>query len=195
MRNNIESLELFLSKLPKRKPKPGYGGDDGELPLAAVSIIKEFEGFAPRAAPDGLNGGKPYTAGWGATRKEDGTKWKLGEKITREEADALLLKQLQREYLPPLKTIPGWSHMEAHQRAALLSFSYNLGAHFYGRKDFKTITNVLRYRMYSRKIILRTFLMYRNPGTGVEEGLYRRRLAESKLFLTGHAHTVISLAI
>ncbi len=190
-----ESLEMILWKLRQHNPRPGYGGDHGDLPLASVSLVKEFEGLAHRAYPDGRTGGKPYANGWGATEKADGSRWKLGERITTEQANSLLLKQLQTTYLSPLKTIPGWYQMKVYQQAALISFGYNCGAHFYGGKDFRTITNVLRYRKYSRKIVLRTFLLYHNPGTSVSKGLYRRRLAEAKLFLTGHAHTKMSLEI
>jgi len=83
------------------------------------------------AYPDPYTKGKPYTVGWGSTRKKDGSPFKLGEKITQKEADELFEWQIQNEFLPPLKKIPYWEQMNDYQRGALLSFAYNLGANFY----------------------------------------------------------------
>jgi lysozyme len=160
----------------------GYGGSSGKLPLCGVALIKEFEGFFSQAYPDPLTKAKPYTIGWGTTRKRDGSEWSLGETITREEGDQLLIFQLDHDYLPTIAKIPGWDQLNAHQQGALLSFGYNLGASFYGNPDFQSITNVLKNRQWDK--ITETFVKYRNPGSNVEAGLKRRREAEAKLFLT-----------
>ncbi|WP_427160436.1 glycoside hydrolase family protein [Aliinostoc sp. HNIBRCY26] len=158
-----------------------YGGNDGKLPLPGVALIRDFEGCKLQAYPDPRTKGKPYTIGWGSTRKKDGSEWKLGDKITQQEADELLILQLERDYLPPLEKIPGWDNLTAAQQGALLSFAYNLGANFYGAKNFETITRVLKNQVWDE--IEAAFVLYTNPGTPVEEGLKRRRLAEAKLFL------------
>jgi len=158
-----------------------YGGKTGKLPLPAVSIIKRFESFYPYAYPDPLTRGKPITIGWGSTQKRDGSPWHLGERITRKAADELLLYQLEFDYLPKLREIPGWNKLNVRQQGALLSFSYNVGAKFYGRRDFRTITRVLDWRDF--KHIKPTLLLYRNPGTRVEGGLRNRRLTEAYVFL------------
>ena len=70
--------------------------------------------------------------------------------------------------------------MNDNQRGALLSFAYNLGAGFYGSSDFTTITRVLKNKEWSK--VPDAFYLYRNPGTRVEVGLARRRVAEGKLW-------------
>lgn len=154
----------------------------GKVPLCGVNLIKEFEGFFENAYPDPLTGNKPITIGWGSTRKKDGSEWRLGDKITREEAQELLIMQLENNYLPPLEKIPVWPELNINQRGALLSFAYNLGPNFYGASNFQTITRVLRDKKWDE--IEAAFLKYVNPGSRVEAGLRRRRQAEAKLFLT-----------
>jgi GH24 family phage-related lysozyme (muramidase) len=153
------------------------------VPGPGVELIKTFEGLRLEAYPDPLTGGLPITIGWGSTRKRDGSPFQLGERITREEADELLNWKLQREFLPPLQRIPGWQQLNAQQQGAILSFAYNLGANFYGISGFETISRVLREQDW--KDIERALVMYRNPGSNVEEGLLRRRLTEAKVFLEG----------
>jgi lysozyme len=163
-----------------------YGGDSGKLPLPGVALIKEFEGCKLEAYADPLTKAKPYTIGWGSTRKKDGSEWKLGEKISQQEADELLILQLENDYLPPLEKIPGWDYLNAYQQGALLSFAYNLGANFFGAKNFETITRVLKNQTWDE--IEAALILYINPGSPVEDGLKRRRLAEAKLFLDSEMH-------
>lgn len=152
------------------------------VPLPGLELIKQFEGIHLKAYPDPLSGGKPYTVGWGSTRKKDGTRFLLGEIITKAEADELLVWQVEREFLPSLERIPVWPELNQNQRGALLSFAYNLGADFYGSSGFGTLTRVLRDRAWDQ--IESAFLLYRNPGSRVEVGLKRRRQAEADLFNT-----------
>lgn len=190
--NTQNALNKALQKLttnpkesdisPKLQSAKLYGGVTGKLPLPAIPLIQEFEGCYLKAYPDPLTGGKPITIGWGSTKKRDGTDWQLGESITKAEADDLLLVQLEKNYLPTLQKIPVWNDLNANQQGALLSFGYNLGANFYGNPNFSSITKVLQNKQWDK--IEETFVKYRNPGSNVEEGLKRRRLAEAKLFIT-----------
>lgn len=98
------------------------------------------------------------------------------------EAEDLLLWQIDTKYIPPMETsIPVWGSLNSNQRSALISFAYNLGAHWYGNRNFASITRVVRNREWSK--IRATLLLYRNPGSNVEAGLRRRRNAEADLFL------------
>lgn len=149
----------------------------------ALQIIKEFEGFVPRAYPDPLSGGKPYTIGFGSTRHPDGTPVKLGDVVTLEQGNAMLQREVN-EYAEKLALkIPYWTEMSDEQRSALLSFAYNLGPDFYGAQGFETISWVLKERKWGD--VANTLLLYRNPGTSVEAGLQRRRIAEGKLWNLG----------
>ena len=135
-----------------------------------------------KAYPDPLTGNLPITIGWGSTKDFNGQYFKLGRKITQEYADRLLIFDLEQRFLPSLKMIPHWSEMNDNQRGALLSFAYNLGAGFYGNSGFNTISRNLREKDW--KAIPETLKLYRNPGSKVEAGLARRRVAEGKLWST-----------
>ena len=131
--------------------------------------------------PDPLSGGLPITIGWGSTQDLDGSDFELGDKISHEKADLLLDHQLRTYYLAVLeRTIPYWGDMNDNQHGALLSFAYNLGAHFYNGENFQTITRVLKNKEWEK--VPDALYLYRNPGTSVEEGLRRRRIAEGDLW-------------
>jgi lysozyme len=127
-----------------------------------------------------LTGGKPITIGYGSTYKMNGTEFKLGERITNQEAEDLLLYQLENDYLPPLQQIPYWDEMNDNQKSALISFAYNLGARFYNSSGFNTISKVLKEKKWNE--VPKALELYRNPGTNVEAGLLRRRRAEGALW-------------
>lgn len=152
-------------------------------PICGINLIKRFEGCHLTAYPDPKTKGKPYTIGWGSTRKRDGSEFKLGEKITQAEADSLFLYQLEHIFMPPLQRIPHYSSMNEEQVGALLSFAYNLGARFYGSEGFETISRRLRNKEWN--LVPEALLLYRNPGTSVEAGLKRRRIAEGALWSKG----------
>jgi lysozyme len=145
-----------------------------------VELIKEFEDCELSAYPDPKTGGLPITIGWGSTRDRRGQPFKIGDKITQEEADSLFDFQLRNEFLPALQKIPYWSEMNENQQGALLSFAYNLGARFYGSPNFNTITRVLKNKEWDK--VPDALYLYRNPGTNVEAGLARRRKSEGQLW-------------
>jgi lysozyme len=151
-----------------------------KLPLKGVELIKQFEGCYLEAYPDPLTGDKPITIGWGCTKRRDGGEWKLGDSITQQEADELLILQLQQDYLPSLEKIPIWKELNENQRGALLSFAYNLGKSFFDSPNFQTITKVLRDRQWEK--VPEALMLYCNPGTNVTEGLRRRRKAEGDMW-------------
>ena len=171
-----EILDEFARRFRNQKIESTLDG----LPLPGVDLIKEFEGCHLKSYYDPLTGGLPITIGWGSTRRKDGTRFMIGNTITQDEADDLLYYQLRREFLSALQKIPYWGEMNDNQRGALLSFAYNLGADFYGSPDFNTITRVLKNKEWSK--VPDALYLYRNPGTNVEKGLARRRVAEGKLW-------------
>ncbi len=151
-----------------------------DIPESGVFLIKEFEDFSPIAYYDPLTGSLPITIGWGSTKDFDGKPFKITDKMTTQVANLLLEHQIQTEFLPSLKKIPFWNEMNDNQKGALLSFAYNLGADFYGNPNFNTITKVLREKRW--RDVPEALKLYRNPGTNVEKGLLRRRVAEGALW-------------
>jgi lysozyme len=174
-----EILDEFARLYRNEKIEPTLDG----LPLQGVALIKEFEDCHLKAYYDPLSGGLPITIGWGSTRRKDGTRFMIGNKITQEEADDLFYYQLRREFMPVLSKIPHWGEMNDNQRGALLCFAYNLGGDFYGSPDFNTITRVLKNKEWDK--VPEALELYRNPGTNVEAGLLRRRKAEGSLWKSG----------
>ena len=160
---------------------PVTTGDD--MTMTGIKLIKEFEGCHLKAYPDPLSGGLPITIGWGTTRKKNGSPFNMGDSITQQEADELLITQCKNQFLPALRKIPHWNEMTDGKRGALLSFAYNLGAGFYGGDNFNTITKRLKNKEWD--LVPDALYLYRNPGSNVEAGLARRRKAEGEAWKKG----------
>lgn len=153
------------------------------VPACAISLIKQFEGCELTSYPDPLTGSTPWTIGWGSTKKQDGSDFGPGQTITSTEADNLLIRDLEKIYLPEVMKIPYAGEMSEEQIGALLSFAYNLGAKFYNSNDFTTISRFLTDKNWEK--VPAALLLYRNPGSKVEAGLKRRREAEGALWQSG----------
>jgi GH24 family phage-related lysozyme (muramidase) len=147
---------------------------------AALKLIKEFEGCHLEAYRDPLHGWDVATIGYGTTRYPDGRKVKQGDKINAIEADMLLRQEVDRIAEKLRTSIPAWGEIADHQKCALISFAYNLGSDFYGARGFETISRELREKDWAA--VPAALLLYRNPGTNVEAGLKRRRIAEGTLW-------------
>ena len=146
----------------------------------AVSLIKEFEGF--RAGPYKCAAGV-WTIGYGTTYYPDGELvWPNDKPISKERATDFLEHHIDHAIVPVLESsIPTWGLMNANQKAAIISFAYNLGAHFYGGSNFKTITKALSTKD-NWKQVPSALMLYVNPGSSFEAGLKRRRKAEGDLW-------------
>jgi GH24 family phage-related lysozyme (muramidase) len=147
---------------------------------AALKLIKEFEGTHLEAYADPLHGWDVATIGYGTTRYGDGRKVKQGDKINAIEADMLLRQEVDRIAAKLRATVPFWVALADQQKCALISFAYNLGSGFYGEPGFETISKRLREKDWAA--VPAALLLYRNPGTNVEAGLKRRRIAEGALW-------------
>lgn len=147
---------------------------------AALRMIQQFEGchLESYQCPAGV-----WTIGWGATRYNDGRRVQQGDKINRVEADMLLRQEVDRIAEKLRATVPYWREMDDHQKCALISFAYNLGASFYGAVNFETITKRLHEKDWAK--VPEALLLYRNPGSSYEAGLRRRREAEGRLWMQG----------
>jgi GH24 family phage-related lysozyme (muramidase) len=158
-----------------------WSQDGKQADLAvALKLIKDFEGCHLDAYPDPRSGGAPWTIGYGTTRYSDGRTVSKGDRINAVEADMLLRLEVDSIAAKLRTTVPFWIEMADHQKCALISFAYNLGAGFYGAKGFETITARLRDKDWPG--VPDALLLYRNPGTNVEAGLKRRRIAEGDLW-------------
>ena len=147
------------------------------IPEAAIALIKEFEGLQLQAY---LCPANTWTLGYGVTRI-NGRPVRKGDKLASEkDAAGLLALQLQSEYLPALEKIPNWGIMSDGQRAALISFAWNLGAYFYGSNGFGTITRELKEGNWAA--VPKALRLYNKANGQTMAGLVRRREAEAKLW-------------
>lgn len=158
-----------------------WSQDGKQVDLAgALKLIKDFEGCHLDAYPDPLSGGEPWTIGYGTTRYSDGRKVSKGDRLNMVEAEMLLRLEVDRIAEKLRTTVPFWVAMADNQKCALISFAYNLGSGFYGSKGFETISKRLREKDWAG--VPDALLLYRNPGSNVEAGLKRRRIAEGDLW-------------
>jgi lysozyme len=155
------------------------GATHSDIPLPALLIVKNFEGFRAMAYDDGTG---VWTIGYGTTIYPDGKHVEVGETVTETQASAYLTHDLDAALATLAATVPYWSAMNPTQRSALISFGYNLGAGFYNSAGFNSISSALRDHRWSD--VASVLPIYSDPEEPkVHPGLLRRRLAEAELWL------------
>jgi GH24 family phage-related lysozyme (muramidase) len=164
-------------KTLQQKLTQAAAGGGSEVPRQAVAIVKNYEGLRLQAYDDGVG---VWTIGYGTTRYPNGQPVKPGDVITNAQAETYLQNDIKGYAQKLASTVPYWSQMNADQRAALISFAYNLGPGFYGSNGFETISRELRTKNWSS--VPAALLLYSNPGSNVHAGLLARRKAEGLLW-------------
>ena len=111
------------------------------------------------------------TIGWGTTKGV-----KMGDTITRDEADRLLLEDAQRfaDHVKALVKVP----LNQNQTDALVSFVYNVGPAAFGKSTMLKLINQGLLEDAANQ-----FVRWNRAGDQVLAGLTRRRMAERDLFL------------
>lgn len=141
-----------------------------------LDLIKEFEGFRSKAY---LCPASIPTIGYGATFYMDGTKVKLGDTITKEDAEILLNDMSEKSfgvYVDKYVT----STINPLQRDALISFAYNCG-----NGNLKSSTLLKKVNANPSDTSIRNEFMKWTKGGGKElPGLVRRRKAEADLYFS-----------
>jgi len=149
---------------------------------AGIDLIKEFEGYSGTAyvCPAGV-----VTIGFGSTRYQDGRPVRMGDTITRPDAEALLAHDLQRfeQAVERLITCELWQSAFD----ASVSFTYNVG-------EGALETSTYRRRLNAgedRCTVARQELPKWVKGANGEPlpGLVRRRDAEVELFCSGETNS------
>jgi GH24 family phage-related lysozyme (muramidase) len=167
-----------IASLQKALDAATADGGAGGVPPQAVAIVKHYEGLQLTAYDDGVG---VWTIGYGTTRYPNGQPVRPGDTITQAQADAYFVADLTRFTKTIASAIPVWNLLDANQRAALISFAYNLGAGFFGASGFETITAALQQRRFAD--VPNALLLYSNPGDpNVHAGLLARRQAEGLLW-------------
>lgn len=141
-----------------------------------LDLIKKWEGLELKAYPDPGTKAEPYTIGYGSTRYADGSKVKLGDAITMQEAERLLSIDLERW----LSAIRPWLPVTINQNQidAVLSFVYNCGI---GAFEKSTMRKKI-WRNPNDPTIRAEFMRWVRAGGKVMKGLVNRRKDEADLY-------------
>lgn len=146
----------------------------------ALTLLRNWEGLRLEAYRDAVG---VATIGYGTTRV-NGQPVQMGDKITREQAEAILRHDVLTHYGPGVfKLLPMADKWKPNQQAAIVSFAYNVGL---GAIEQST----LRKRLHGGEdavVAVTEELPRWNKGDNgqVLEGLVRRRAAEVELFVGG----------
>jgi lysozyme len=147
-----------------------------------ISLIKKYEGCKLKSY---LCPAKIPTIGWGNTMYENGAKVKLGDEITQQRADELLLhvvgyfeKEIQKLVTCKLSD---------NQFGALTSFAYNVGlGHLVSGKyvnGFGGSTLLKKVNINPNDPTIKDeFLKWNKAGGQVLAGLTKRRQEEATLY-------------
>ena len=122
--------------------------------------------------------GKVWTIGWGNTYYSNGSRVKQGDKITKGEADAMIVWEMT-EKESEVSAFVDSSTLTNNEYAAILSIAYNAGATGLRRTAIdESLTT--KTRQETANLIKDSIL----TADGVySQGLKNRRVDESKLFL------------
>ena len=140
-----------------------------------IQLVKSFEGCFLNAY---LCPAKVWTIGYGNTKYQNGTAVKQGDKITQEQAEALLsdiLAEFSKDVSKLIKV-----ELNDNQFSALVSFTFNLGV---GALSKSTLLKKVNANP-NDKTIESEFMKWVSAGGKKLNGLVRRRTAESKLYFS-----------
>jgi lysozyme len=145
---------------------------------SGLKLIKEFEGCRLNAYPDPASGGAPFTIGFGNTFHPDGTPVKLGDKITKEQANeylTIIIKKYETAVNELVK-----SNINQQMFNALVSFTYNLGA---GNLQKSTLLKKVNINP-NDQTIADEFVLWLSKNPKMRNGLLKRRKAEVALYFS-----------
>lgn len=148
------------------------------VPRQAVELVKKWEGLMLDAYQDQAG---VWTIGYGTT-SATGVKVTKGMRITKEKAEELLERELEKLALQVMRKVS--VDINDNELSALLSFAYNVGI-----GNFSKSSVLKRLNAGDRKGAADAFLMWNkitDPKTKrkvVSQGLMNRRHSERALFL------------
>lgn len=145
----------------------GGNGLDG-----ALKLIKQFEGCKLAAYPDPGSGGDPWTIGFGAT----GSGIARGVTWTQAQADARLASDVAK-FAGGVDALLGSAPTTAGQKAALISFSFNVGL---GALKDSTLLKMHRAGDYEGAAL--QFNRWTKASGRELPGLVKRRAAEAAVY-------------
>lgn len=146
-------------------------------------IWQEFEGLKLNAYVDPATGGEPITIGYGHTGSLSGSKVRMGQTITKEQAVEFMkadLLQVWKNLQPLIKV-----ELTPNQWAALISFAGNV------KWTSVKSSSVIKYINAGRLAeVPGRMALYRLGDGKVMNGLVRRRVVEGALWMKASAAEV-----
>jgi lysozyme len=140
----------------------------------ALKLLHKYEGLVLDAY---LCPAKVPTIGYGNTFYEDGSKVKIGDKITKERAIELFENILENNFASQIKRLIK-SRVTNNQFSALVSFAYNVGV---GNLKRSTLLKLVNSNP-NDPAIRTQFMRWNRAGGKVLLGLTRRRESEADLY-------------
>lgn len=140
-----------------------------------IPLIKKYEGLKLSAyiCPAGIP-----TIGYGSTFYENGAKVKMGESISIERADSLLINTVQKFEASVRGLVK--SAANENQIGALTSFAFNLGV-----GNFKKSTLLKKVNANPNDPTIKAeFMKWNKAGGKVLNGLTKRRNEEAELYFS-----------
>lgn len=146
-----------------------------ELGINGTTLIKKYEGCKLKAylCPAGIP-----TIGYGSTYFKDGTKVKIGDTITQEQANELFL-DIVKDFVEAVNHLVK-APINQNQFDALVSLCYNIGSGNLQKSSLLKKVNVNP----SDTSISDSFKLWNKGGGKVLSGLVARRKAESELYFS-----------
>jgi lysozyme len=140
----------------------------------AIDLIKKWEGLYLNAY---LCPAKVPTIGYGTIRYPDGSKVKMGEKISMKRAEELLIHEVEKiaAQIPVL-------NVNQNQYDALVSFVYNLGIGAFLRSTLYRKCKANPYDLTIRDEFFKWSKAKVNGELKILKGLARRRTDEYNLY-------------
>ena len=142
--------------------------------MTLFELVAQFEGCKLEAylCPSGVP-----TIGWGSTTYADGSKVKLGDKLTQQDADILFKLKLDEFRTQVVRVVPGT--LPAGAVDALTSFAFNCGT---GALMRSTLLKKIKNNKLDLKGIKGEFMKWTKSNGKELPGLVRRRRAEYDMY-------------
>lgn len=143
-----------------------------KLSQRGIDLIKQFEGYSPKAYPDPATGGAPWTIGYGTTKGV-----KPGMVITAEQAEKMLRDDVAKfeSGVSSLITAP----TTQGQFDAMVSLAYNIGLGNFGKSTLLKKHNARCYSCAADQ-----FRVWNRANGKVMNGLTKRRAAEREVYMS-----------
>lgn len=149
----------------------------GAISEAGLQDIRAYESLRLNAYRDG--NGVP-TIGYGATRYENGQRVQMGDTITYERAEQLLLWYVRRECEVPINALVVVP-LNQDQFDSLCALVYNIGAAQFATSTLLKVINAGN----DPGAVAEQIVRWRKDNGEDVRGLWRRRCREAELYLFG----------